>query len=304
MATIQRQSILRGPGLITRNSVDWYCKDPFEVIAELKVVPIVNTIHGEVDNRVDDAIIRAPFTPAGEVENLSALYPHQNPVVGASLFGSTDVATDFHSVAGTKVTVHNTQITKMPDLILSANKTVFGQGEIMGLLKNNTARATANSMYTMASVAFSNTSFSTAAVKTEIFSAAWGSILTAIIAEQGWRLSFDLDIEPVIVDDLGTVDYTLRGVRATARCRPVNLTEANIWDSIRIQSTGATRGTSVRQGANLVIQSSSLTATLHDAALLVGPLNYGPVELRGGEIAFTAHRAESAGTFSNVFTLA
>ena len=59
-------------------------------------------------------------------------------------------------------------------------------------------------------------------------------------------------------------------------------------------------------GQTMVITGAgnALVATIKDAALVEGPLRWGSTDLRAGEIGFIGHRAESAGAFTNLFTLA
>jgi hypothetical protein len=302
--SMQRSDIIRGPGIVALNTDVFYCKGDIEAALEMKRFQVENQIHGKVDERIDDVTAKIQFTPAGEIETalLSALYPHANPVIGASIFGASDVAAYVHTKAGRKVTFHASALTKMPPLILSTNKTAFGQAEITAVRKNNTAFDTANSLFTDAAVAFSDTSFSSANVKTEKYTAVWNSI--TIETESGWTIEPDMSINYHTTDEIGTVDATLEGVSVMAKCRPLNLTESQILDNMKAQGTGNLRGKSLRGGLNLVITGTTKTITIYDAALVVGPLRFGNAVLRGGEIGFMAQRAESTGTFGALFAFA
>lgn len=299
---MDRTAIIRGAGIVTREFT-FRPRQPIEAVIDLQTFDIDTDDDGVIDTRLDDAIGRVNFTPVGDLNDgsiLEALYPHKNPVPGTSLCGTADVPTVCHSQAGRKVTFHNTFIEKMPDLILSAKSQVFGQATIAAVRKKNTSPEDANSLYTEASAAFTPASLLSETVRTEAFAAAFGTTFTNILTKDGWKISFQVQVAYEQVDDDGTVDAYMRGVSVMAKCRPVNLTEAQILGALRVQ--GAARGSSMRSGDPLVIQSAGLTFTLNDAQLREGPLRWGALELRAGEIGFYGHRAEDAGAYGELFS--
>ena len=308
--TIARSSIIKGPGTIQLGAAGpvFYDSDGIDADVELTTGEVKTSMHGPVDQFVDDRQGKIGFTPVGEIAaaDLTALFPHQTPVIGASLFGATDTAAIVHSLAGQKVTFHAAAVTKMPDLILSPGKTPLGAVELTAILKNSGDPADDNSLYTIAAEAFSDTSFATANVKRLVYAGVWTDLLASIITEDGWTVSFDMGIKFQQIDDFGTVDAYLESVTAKAKCKPANLSESDVLGALRLQSTGGARGTSMRQGKDLVITGagSGLVVTLKDAVMDKGPLRWGATDLRPGEIGFTAQRAESEGTFGSLFTVA
>jgi len=310
-ATIDRTAMVRGPGTIQLGAAGpvFYDKDGITADLELTQFQILTSMRGNVDNRPDDVLGKIAFTPAGEVAvaDLAALYPYQSPDIGSSILGATDTPAIIHSKAGKIVTFHNTAITGMPDLILSANKTLFAAAELTAAFANNTARSAAAAMYTIATEAFSDASFATANVKTAPYAGVFSDIFASIITEAGWTISFEVGVQPHTIDDIGTVDLTLESVGVMAKCVPANLAESEILDALNVQgSVLANRGVSLRQSNDLVLTgpSGALTVTIHDAALVVGPQRWGSTDLRTGEIGFIGHRAEAEGVFTNLFTVA
>jgi len=307
--TIARSDIVTGPGTVQLGAAGpvFYDKDGIDAAWEITRGEVLTSVFGKVDEFMDDRLCRIAFTPAGEIASadITALYPHQNPSIGDDIFGASDTACIVHSKAGQKVTFHAAAITAMPDLILSPGKTAFGQAQITAILKNEGDPANDDSFYTVAAEAWSDTSFASANVKRLIYSAAWSTIFTSIITEDGWTLSFDMGVTYRKVDDYGTVKASLESVDVMAKCRPVNLSESDVLDALRLQDTGGARGTSHRQNKDLVITGtgSALVATIKDAALVEGPLRWGSTDLRIGEIGFIGQRAESAGSFGNLFTI-
>lgn len=308
--SINRESIIRGPGAVKLGSTQIYDKDGIECTLETETFDIPVSAIGNVDTRLQDAIGRTDFTPSGRVtaDLLAALYPYGTPNIGADIFGDADVACEVHSLAGKKLTWTAAAITQMPQLRLSAKQTLFGACQISHVIGNGMDRATANSLYTIADEAFSG-AYDKADVKCKPVSAAWGASApwAAIKTQDGWTVDFDLQLEPVMVDENGTIGMQIGGVIARARCQPLGLTEANVFDALNTQGTGHTIGDSIRTGNDLVLTGATgggVTVTLKDCALVEGPLAWGQERLRSGEIGFITHRAITSGVGGPVFSIA
>ena len=68
----------------------------------------------------------------------------------------------------------------------------------------------------------------------------------------------------------------------------------------------AANGDSIRAGNDLVISAGAgkITATLYDARPLVGPMRWGTVALRSGEVAWIAQRKLTAGVPGALYSVA
>lgn len=307
---ISRESIIRGPGAVKLGSTQIYDKDGISSFVEQTGFDIPVSALGNIDTRLQDAVGRTEFTPSGRVTAglLTALFPYGTPNLSADIFGSTDVACEVHSLAGTKLTWHASAITQMPQLRLSPKQTLFGPCQISHVVKNNTARTAANSFYTVGSEAFAG-SYDKADVKCATVTAAWGasSPWDDIKTQDGWTVDFDLALEPVMEDNQGTIGMQITGLTVRARCTPLGLTEAQIMDALRTQGSGMGLGASLRTGDDLVLTGSAgggVTVTLKDVALVEGPLNWGTSSLRAGELGFVGHRAIASGVGGAAFTVA
>lgn len=304
--TIARNSIVRGPGSVSLGAQQFLDKSGIsaEIAIETFDIPVQGI--GSIDQRIKDAMGKISFTPAGNITAgiLTALYPHQNPTIGSSLFGDTDVAAVVHSMAGTKVTFASAALTRMPSLKLSAINTAFGAAEITAVVANNTARSTANSLYTIASEAWAG-AITRADWKTAPYVGAWGTAITGIIGADGWDVDIEMGVSPVAVDGEGTIDMTLTGVTVRAKCRPVGLAET-LLDSMALQgAAGALVGSTLRLGNDLTIAATGgLTVILKDAALVRGPLAWGDGQLRVNEIGFIANRNFTDGVADTLFSVA
>jgi hypothetical protein len=304
MSGIARASIISGPGIISIGAQGFYPKGNIEAALEVSRYEVANDVHGVVDHRLKDAVAKIRFTPAGEVEGLTTLFPHTTPVLGASIFGAADVAAIVQSKAGTKVTFYSVAVTKMPDLYLSAAKTLFGQVELTAIRATGKTFVDADSLYKVEATAFSDATFASANIKTGVFTGVWGALIASIIAESGWTITFDQAVKYIESDESGTTDGLLQSVGVMAKCRPLNLTESVISAALRLQGVGITRGMSIHQATDLVLTSAGLVVTIKNAALVEGPLKWGTTELRAGEIGFIGNVTEAAGVFTTLFTVA
>jgi hypothetical protein len=307
-----RQSIIRGPGTVTYDSVQVFDRDGIDASLDISTFEVPTSMFGNVDTRRQDIIGKVSCTPCGAVSAglLAMLYPYGNPTLGSSLGGAADKPISIHSLAGTKVTFVSGFLSAMPSLRLSARETLFGgAAEWTAILGNGLARTGVDPVvpfYSSASQAWAGT-FDKADIKSKPISAAWGSTSpwAAISTTDGWTIDFEMGMEPVIEDGSGTIDFLLTSVTARARCRPIGITEAQVLAALNLQGATGGIGDSMRSANDLVlIGTGGLTVTLKEAALMEGPLRWGNTDLRAGELGFVAHRAFPAGVAGAIFSVA
>ena len=305
MATPDRTTIVKGAGAVKIGSVQFYSKGEISAVLDPQLFEVAVAGYGVLDQRLADSVGRISFTPSGRLnaDILAALFPYGTPVIDASVFGATDVATEVHSIAGQKVVFHATAVTGMPSLKLSARETAFsGAVEITALAKNATARSTANAIFTGPTAAAFAPSIAVADIKTLPYAGVWGS--AGIETKEGWDVEFGLTLEPMSLSDHGTVDMYLKGVTARAKCIPVSYAE-NMLALLHTQGSAAVIGSTMRETKNLVISAAGgLTVTLFDAAPVAGPLRWGEGMLRANELGFQATRVITAGVPGAVFSVA
>lgn len=309
MPTIQRSTLHRGPGNLTYDSLTLFSQEDITAAIEIETWRPKISTHGEGAPRIADARGQITFTPAGRItpEIIAALFPagFRNPTIGARVFPAADKPLSIHGVDGAKLDFVSAALTKMPGLTLSPKGTAFGEAGFTALIGDNKERSAAGSFYTTASAAWSG-AFSDAAIIAVPYSGVWGD--TAIHTEEGWKIDLEAQIEPIVVDGIGTVDYELTGVTARATCRPVDMTAASLAAALRPE--GLNLGTSLRQSKNLVITglAGGLVVTLYDAVMTAAPAVWGATASRAGEITFEASRkldgSGTSGTLGAVFEIA
>lgn len=300
---MNRASIIRGPAIITFGGQTFYTAEDIEVNPGITFGEVNTAMHGKVDSFIDDIVSEITFTPAGQwlAAHLAVLFPYTNPVIGGSIFGSSDSDVVIKTLAGQQITYKAGAITKMPDIILSAVKPALGAVTISCIGKQDTDWDDEAKRAVVAAQAFADTSFDPSKILMAPYAAAltgasapWDDIQT----EEGWTLSFETALEPVKTDSLGTVDMTIGGVTAMAKCVPVGISESDLLAKLPLQGTGIRRGLRLSGlGADLTIQGPATgdpIVVLKNAVLTTGALRFGRTALRTGEIAF-----ESAVTFTD-----
>jgi len=305
---INRTNILRGPGTVVWNPGDDDEQTIFDATGitadvESSSQEIPSSVSGTLDTIKTDQIGTIKLTPCGQLsaDLLELLYPYGTPSIGARVFPDADVPLMVHSVSGTKVTFVNAALTQMPPLLLSPVKTAFGEAVFTALLGLGKKPSDSSSFFTTGSATYAAGGPDPSGIVGVQYAATYGA-LSILDTLDGWTVTPEIQLEPVTTDLLGTVDYTIKGVKCTATCTPLGLTEAQILAALPIAKD---RGASLTGANDLVIAGAGgLTVTLKNATMLRGPLQWGNTALRAGEVQFIAHRAFSQGTPGAVFSVA
>lgn len=314
---LNRTALIRGPANITWNSKNYYSQGDIVVKITKETFDVITSAHGLVDQRVSERVTEITFTPAGEWEtsDFEALFPGATTIPGASWFGSSDLPLVIQPINASqnKITFTSANIVRPPQLILSSVKTLMGPVTFRALNKNAAAWSDAASLLTVAAGTPSDTAFSAAAIKTQPYIGAWGSVtgFTTLHTIDGWTVDFDLQLEPFNVDAYGVLDMTFQRMDVTARCMPIGPTEAQATSALALQDTGAIRGRSLNAGSADLVLSSLAAAdtgttflTLNSVNLLSADINYGMNTNRHGEFVWRTSREFSSGVVAAVFAFA
>lgn len=304
---IDRSTILRGPAVITFGGATLYSKSDIELELAIDTFEVTTSIYGRVDERVTDRVTKITFTPDGQWESISVLWPYATMALGDSVFTGTDRPLVIKTKEGKTLTFAAAALTKMPSLTLGATRTSMGALEFTCIGANNDDWTTASNLVAVASAAFSDATFDPSAIITEPMSAAWGasSPWNAFKTSDGWTIDFDLRLSPVVVDDEGLVDMTFDSLVVTAKATPLGITEANVITALKLQGAGATRGRSLQTGASdlVLTGASGRVIYVRNAQLTKGPLKFGSGALRVGELTWQATRKFTAGVAAPLFQI-
>lgn len=309
--TIDRTAIVLGPGIVTFNSQVFYSKDDIIATPVIDTFKVETSMFGDADERLDNIAYEIAFTPAGQwiAAHLPVLWPHSNPVVGASVYGGADLDLVVTGIDGRQMTFHAAAVSQMPTLRLSAKETPMGQITFISIGANDTAWSDASKRSTEEAQAFADTSYVQADTKTVPYTSVWGAVSPwdSFETEDGWTIDFELDLQDIMTDSDGIVDKRVGNATGIiARAVPQGVTAAQLETLLAVQGTGKVRGTSLSANANdLVIAggSGNPTFTLNDAAPKAGPFRWGGTVVRTGEVAFVAVPAFTSGARDALFTV-
>lgn len=274
-SAIARSSLIRGPGRLKYGASQYlYSKGDIRTKVDLAPFQIEADHAGIVDVRVGNRVAEVSFQPAGNLTTgiVNVLYPLSgsgvSSFIGASVFGATDSALEICDVSGRQVIFKSAHVTKMPDLICSATKTVFGDTTFNCLATDNTVWATDNTFAsTGVAGAFNASGFGVTDIFTDGFTVAWGAVApwATIATPEGVTLSFEQEIQPVMDDAEGIIDYTYGNLIVRARLTMLNASEHDLMAKILpyVQGAAAGRGKSLSAMAQtLTLTSGHLTVTI------------------------------------------
>jgi hypothetical protein len=297
-----RTTIIQEAGVLVYNSATFYSVGPINVDLIESPFDIETDAFGPVDKRIKDRRIEIKLTPIGELEALSTLFPHGAKAMGASLYGSSDVAAVIYTASGKSLTVHNVAVTKQPVVKMGHDQTLFGEVVLTGLLRKSYDADAANAYYTYVASGATypgDAAFSATAIKTLGFSGAWGasSPWDEFFTENGFTLDTALKTEDVMVDGHGTIDIRLVSIEAKVTATPVGISAADLLTKRAFQ--GGSLGARRTNGDDLIITNQTGSLALHvqlyGANIDDGQLKFSGSQRGTGEVTWTASREFAAG---------
>ncbi|PTY03093.1 hypothetical protein DB346_07520 [Verrucomicrobia bacterium LW23] len=291
-------TLLQGPAIVRFGGATFYSRGEITLSVTHRTVDVETDRFGKVDERVLDSDVRVRFTPAGEWEALGVLFPWLAVPVGSYITGAGDSPLVIHTVQGTRITLHNAAVTRMPTIRGSTRRPLLGEVEFTAFTRNNTARSAAAARYTVDSAPLSDASFNPQAVVMQPYTLAWGASAPwdAMATRDGFTLEWSLGLSPVETDRDGVVTQQITRLEATARAAVLGVTEADVLQRMLLQGAGADRGRSLADGSdNLVITGDGVHIRLYAAALRSGPQLFGRAAARIGDLEWVASRVFEAG---------
>lgn len=315
---MKRTTYVRGPAKIGYtvaggSIVEWQSRGDIRVVWNEETFPISTDLYGKIDKRISQRRAEITFTPVGEFGSYATLWPLSNDgdFIGSEVFSTTDggatITENTLIITGRdKVTLlfSAVALTKMPDLIQSAVKTLIGPVTFTAIGIDNELWSVANSMWTIGSVA-SFTAPAFTSIPTQPYTVAIGSTtLAALETNEGVHTTFDMQIEPVNTDNNGQIGATYAGLTVTSRFQPVNVSLADIM-ALRegiMQGSGAGRGKSIQGANDLVVTGTGVKLTVKKASLKNPGAQWGTATARIPELEFIATLANPGDPYFIVAT--
>ena len=234
-------NIIVGPGYATWNAGNFRFADGG---IKAKFVKKYREVSSEEFGRFDSAQTGRMVEVIGKLwsgwENLSLILPSGAlaPTIGSKIFGITAKPLVVNGQDGSRLTVVNTQITGLANLLLSVEKELFSADiKFTGLLLPGNTPDQAGSYYTYSiSNSYTAPSFTKTNFRAPVVSGAWagtlsnsGTSFSSFAFKNGvaidWK--YDLDFEPCTVDGFGALDAIVNGFEASAKGTPIGPIEAD-----------------------------------------------------------------------------
>lgn len=315
---MNRSALVQGPAKLIFNApsgaIAFHAQSDFAYQINRRTVPVVTSLHGEIDKREQDISLDLSVKPDGRFDAglIAALWPYSNSVPGTGLWTDTDRTLVIHAADGAKHTLTAVAVTKMPDLLFSAVATLVGEVGFTGLAANGSSFSTANRLYTIAAGAdVVDATFAVAGIKMQPYTATWTGFtgFTGFETQDGFRVSFNLQTEDFEVDTQGVYQKIIKSVGIAVRCVPLGPSSANIDAALKAQGAGAARGRSLdATAAQLQITGADAVnyLTIPNCQIETGSFRFGSSaqQLRVGEVAFVGTRKFTTGAQQALWTLA
>ena len=296
---IDTGTIIGGPALVFYRGGLFYSQGDIVWTNTKATFPIKTDVFQNVDDRLMNEQIKLTFTPVGEWEELAVLWPYATTKLGSIVNDNSDLI--IFTTAGKRLTFHNAIVAKMPDIHLSAVKTLIGQVEIDCYLKNNTAPDDADARWSIADDLLNDTTFNPDNVFTQPYKASWGAApWDDFETKEGFVVNFAETWEVVHTDSLGNVATRLSGLGVTVKAQPLGISEEQMLEKLLLQGTGAVRGRSL-SGDDLIIQGTSVYVRINKASLRNSVQHFAANLERIGELTWSANRKFVSGVAQPLF---
>lgn len=202
---------------------------------------------------------------------------------------------------GTRVTLHNAAITKMPSINAKSTETLWGDVEFEAFVKNGADRTTANSVMTIDTASFADSGFAPADIITQPYQLTWGSSpWSGFYTKNGVTIDTSMTLAAVEDDASGILSRRITKLSFTAKAQPLGIGLSDLIAALNIDGSGAARGRSLA-GSNLDIVGTGVYMRLYAAALTGGPAQWKTDQERVGELTWQSTRTFTSGVANPLF---
>lgn len=301
MPTFDRTTIVRGPCKITYDGATFYANGGVKLTVANTTFDKPTDAYGIVGRSKTDLAVTVEFTPVGEIEALTTLFPYGNTAIGASLATSSDKPLVIVSADAT-YTILSAFLTGLPSLSLSSQKTAFGAVTFTGVLKKGGDPAVLADYYTFGAGASIGTAFDPTKMVTAPYTATLGGSIGPFFSVGGFEIAFDLTANDVMVDGIGLVDRTFGGIGCTITFDPAGVDQDDFETFFGSLDSGEELASST-----LDISTATSGGINFDCAavqLLSVERNFDPAANRLGVVTLAAKRTFNAGAQVALYTVA
>jgi hypothetical protein len=313
MANLARSSIIIGPAKGVFNSATFFHNGNVSLKKVQETFRIQPGGFSQADVRVKDRQIQFDATPDGRwnAAHISALFPHFNAVPGKSMLTGTDLPFVWHDSNAHLHTIKAVACVKPPTLILRADQSALGPASFVGLIPDGVDPddADAYEAYVTSTGTFADSSFTLAALKTQVYTGALSGVtgLTSFISETGFTVETTYETAPYYIPGIGTVDIRLKNVRVVVKFTPPAATRAQIMTALGFDGSGNALGASRSSGGaafTITGADAVVWVTIPKLTLITDEVRYSAEQHRNGELMAEACLSPSTGAQAAICTLA
>jgi hypothetical protein len=299
MATYNRLNDIRGAAIITYGGATFFTTGGVTFREVNNTFDKTVDAFGNTGKAKTYAGFEIEFTPCGEIESLTVLYPYANTVMGAMIYPS-DSPLVIVSASDT-YTFHAAAITTIPNITTSANKPPFGSAQFTAILKLDGDPSDINDFYTITAGAGFGTGFDPTKMITAQYRATLGA-LDPFFSTEGFEISFDLQLDDGMIDGVGLTNKYFSGIGCTISCTPSGVTQ----DYFASYLDGIEPGADLPSEALQIVTEVTGGLNFNAAAVqfLDGSKSFDPKTNRMGKISLAAKRTFSSGAQQPLFTIA
>jgi hypothetical protein len=292
---MNRTTIVRGgPARAVFGTTKMWTSDDIIIDLAPTLQDVTASLYGPVDKVKTDLVVRIPLRLWGAWKDLAVLFPSVlvAPVRGASVFGSTDVALTLYATNGDQLVFHNAAITKLANLYLGADENMFAaEVEFTALLAKDAVPGADASYFSLSNATYTAEAFAKTHFTRVRHTAAWNTAannLDAFESLTGFRVNWNIGLQPVVADGLGTIDMIVDTFEAECICQPVGETMADVLTQLQANRTANGVLTAALGCADLVISGGSglSSVTLKKAYIASTKANFSAMTPRVGETTF------------------
>jgi hypothetical protein len=277
--SFDRTTIKSGPAILTWNGGSIYFKKGLTVEEGFETFDVEVDVFAGADKRRGSVLATIKGGPSGQWTNLGIWFPWLGALRGARMHGATDKAAVIKWLDGEIWTYHNAALLDMPDLILSATKTIMdGSLALECRTKNNTDPTDAASFVTRTTGSFTDTSFDWADVPTQSYLCSWGeSPWDSFSTREGVKIKAKVKWNDFPTDEMGVVEKELDMLEVTASFTPMGIAQADLDAKLAMQnSASAARGARMADLAtDLIISGTGVYVLMRKAFMRKLPMQSG-----------------------------
>jgi hypothetical protein len=306
-------TIIHGPCQVEWAGLKFVTNDPVEVTLNPETFDIKTDTFGKIEPRLKSRTASIKFTPSGQWvgEALGLISAASGRVPGTSILAGPMVIKPLISPQLVH-TVGRAGLTSVPDLFLSASKTMFGSLTFTGLAA---ADSTTGAIITQSAYSAPTSSFAPGNIITEPWIGNYGvkdgegefnpdadQVLLNIESEDGWTIRTEMGTQNLMADSWGVVDILQTDCGVSASCKPVGVTEAALLAFLE-RSAGA--DVALRPGMSFALDPNSclylkslsglFAATISNCGVTSGSMVWGSTRNRTDGLTFTAIRKFTTG---------